>query len=166
MISKEMAARLNAQMNLEFSSYYSYLAASAYCMSISLKGFGHWFAEQAEEERAHAMKIYKYLDDVDAQITLLPIAQPMTGAESMLKLFETTLHHEQKVTAAINENLGFAISDKDWATHVFLQWFITEQIEEESTVRDIVESLRLIKDSGDGLLILDREMASRTKQVD
>lgn len=161
MISKEMEKRLNEQMNLEFFSYYQYLAVTAYFDSLSLKGFARWFSMQAEEERTHAMKIYRYLLDVDASLALLPIQQPVEKFGSPLEGFEQSLAHERKVTAAINDLVGAALKENDYATHVFLQWFLTEQIEEEAIVRDIVEQLRLIKSSGDGLLLLDRELGGR-----
>lgn len=161
MISKEMEQRLNEHMNLEFYSYYQYLAITAYFDSLSLKGFARWFATQAEEEREHAMKFYRYMLDVDATVSLLPIQQPVDKFGSPLEAFEQSLAHERKVTAAINHLVGSALKENDYATHVFLQWFLTEQIEEEAIVRDNVEQLRLIKSSGDGLLLLDRELGGR-----
>jgi ferritin len=166
MISKDMERRLNEQMNLEFSSFYSYLAMEARCKSLSLTGCAYWFSLQAEEERVHAMKIYNYLLDVDATVTLLPLAQPQTEVSTMVELFELALQHEQKVTRAIKDLMKFTVQDEDYATHSFLQWFITEQVEEESSVRDIVERLKLVGNSGEGLLIIDHELGSRTAEKD
>jgi ferritin len=162
MISKAMAERLNSHLNLEFYSYYRYLALSAFFRSKSLNGMGRWFALQAEEERTHAMKIYKYLIDVDADVVLQPIEGPKSNYDAPLPAFQDALAHEQKVTAAINDLVGAAFKENDHATHIFLQWFITEQIEEEATVRDIVESLKLVGSSGEGILMLDRELGSRS----
>jgi ferritin len=161
MISKSMADRLINHLNLEFYSYYRYLALSAFFRAKSLNGMGRWFAAQAEEERTHAMKIYKYLLDVDADVVLQPIAAPKSDFDAPLPAFQDALAHEQKVTAAINDLVGAAFKENDYATHIFLQWFITEQIEEEATVRDIVESLKLVGSSGDGILMLDRELGAR-----
>lgn len=161
MISKDMEQRLNEQLNLEFYSYYQYLSITAYFTGLSLNGFANWFAVQAEEERAHAMKIYRYLLDVDATVTLLPLPKPLEKFTTPLAAFEQSLAHERKVTAAINDLVGFALQQNDYGTHIFLQWFVTEQIEEEATARDLVEQLRLVKDSGEGLLLLDRALAAR-----
>ncbi len=152
-------------MNVEFYSAYAYLSMSAYCRLLSMNGFAHWLETQAREELLHATKMYNYLNDQGAPVTLLPIDQPPTRFQSLVEVFEKALAHERHVTALLNDLTGFALQEKDHATHTFLQWYITEQVEEEATVNDILQSLKLVKDSGQGQLMLDRELAARTPEV-
>lgn len=161
MITKEMQDRLNRQLNVELYASYIYLSMAAYCKSIAYNGFASWFSTQSDEERGHAMKIYSYLLDQDAAVKLQAIDQPPSEFKSLLDVIEQTLAHEQKVTKLINELAGAAQKENDFATATFLHWFITEQIEEEATVRDILDQLKRIKDSNEGLMILDRELGSR-----
>lgn len=161
MISKEMQERLNKQLNNEFYAFYLYLSMSAYCTNISYDGFARWFSLQSDEERGHAMRIYRYLLDQDAPIKLLPIDQPPSDFKSLVDVIEQTLANEQKVTKQICELASFAQKDNDFATATFLQWFITEQIEEESLVRNVLDQIKRIQNSNEGLMILDRELGSR-----
>ena len=164
MISDVMAERLNQQLNEEFFAFYKYTAMSAYCSSISLNGFAHWFALQASEEQAHAMKFYNYLLEQDRNVVLLPLKQPKNNFESIVEVIELSLQSEQHVTKCINELMGLALKESDFATNAFLQWFITEQVEEEATVRDILDRVKMVKDSSEGLLHLDREVSSRSPE--
>lgn len=161
MISKKMGERLNAHLNEEFFAFYQYLALSAYCHSRSLTGFAHWFLLQAQEEQAHAMKFYNYLLDQDCDIALLPIKQPACSFNSVLEAAEKALANEQHVTKQINDLFSFALEEKDHATHIFLHWFVTEQVEEEANFRDLIERLKLGGESGEALLLLDRELGAR-----
>ena len=128
MISNTIAAELNKQVNREFYSSYFYLSMSAYSDFVGLKGFADWFMVKYKEEMLHAMKIYKYILDQSAQVVLLPIEQPPVTFDSPLAMLDGTLSHEQMVTKFINELVDKAIAEKDHATHIFLQWFVTEQI--------------------------------------
>jgi ferritin len=166
MINDTMAKRLNEHLNVEFFAFYQYLAMAAYCHSKALNGFAHWFSMQAAEEQAHAMKIYHYIIDVDREVDLLPLKKPTSSYDSILDCLEKALAHEQHVTSCINDLAGTALENKDHATMIFLQWFVTEQVEEESAVRDIVDQLRMVGDSGDGLLMLDRELSKRQPEDD
>ncbi|MCC6219758.1 MAG: ferritin [Deltaproteobacteria bacterium] len=165
MISDKMQKQLNEQLNLELSSSYLYLAMSAYCRSIVRNGFAHWFEIQAQEEFMHAKKFYEYLLAQDADVEFLAIEKPESVYESLVDLFARSLAHEQLVTKRINALTDLAVADKDHATQVFLQWFITEQIEEENSARSIIESLSQIADSKEGLFLLDLEMGKRVAET-
>jgi ferritin len=162
MIPKSVADGLIKQLNLEFQAFYKYVAISSYCESLSLLGFAKWFAAQSEEERGHAMKIYKYLLDQDVKIKLLPLTEPKTDFTNVEDAVATALENEQIVTKAINDLSNLAIKEHDNATRSFLLWFIDEQVEEEATVRTMLDQVKMVKNSGEGLLMLDREFGART----
>ena len=165
MISNGMAAHISAQLNRELYSAYFYLGLSAQAEAMNLKGTAAWFLAKHTEEMTHGMKMYRYLIDQDATIALTPIAAPPGETEGVLPMFERTLAHERDVTAAINDLVDQALSEKDHATHIFLQWFVTEQIEEEATLNDILGRLRRFGDQGQGLLMIDNELAALAKQI-
>ena len=166
MLQKEMAEALNKQVNEEFYSAYLYLQMSAYFDSIGLKGFAHWMMVQYQEEVGHGMKIYNYLLSQGEEIKLLPIAEPPHEWESPLHVFEETLKHEQHITQCINDLVDLAEKLKDRATFNFLQWFVDEQVEEEENDREIIEKLKLVGDSKNGLFMIDRELAGRQAEVE
>lgn len=161
MLSKKMFLALNEQLNREYYSAYLYLSMSSYAGSIGLKGSANWFMVQHLEETAHAMKFYNYISSQGEHVELDSIKAPPTVFKGLLDLFEQTLDHEQRITASLNELTDLALSEKDHATYSFMQWFLTEQIEEEENDRDIINKLKLIGDNGQGLLMLDNEFASR-----
>ena len=152
---------LNGQIKEEFYSSYLYLSMAAYLESLGLRGFAHWMEMQAKEELGHAMKIYKFVVDRGGRVKLFDIQQPPVEWESPLKVFEEALKHEQHITSKINGLMSLAREAGDYATEIFLQWFVTEQIEEESSVGEIVEKLKLVKDSPNGLFMIDRELGMR-----
>ena len=161
MLSNKLCDALNKQLNNELYSAYLYLSMSSYAGSIGLKGSANWFMVQYQEEMAHAMKFYNYINSRGGHVTLAAIAAPPAEFSSLLEMFEQTLNHEQFITASINELTDLALSEKEHATNIFLQWFVTEQIEEEENDRDIIGKLKLIGDNGQGLLMLDAELAAR-----
>jgi ferritin len=161
MLSEKMVNALNEQINKEIYSAYLYMSMSAYSTFIGLKGFANWFMVQYQEEMTHAMKIYDYVNDQGAQVKLMAISQPLTEFESPLDIFEKTLDHEKFVTKSINGLVDLAIEEKDHATNIFLQWFVTEQIEEEGNDNDIIAKLKLVGSEGNGLFMLDKELAQR-----
>jgi ferritin len=161
MLSAKMSEALNGQLNKEMYSAYLYLSMSAHSTYIGLKGFANWFMVQYQEEMMHAMKFYDYINSQGGQIKLMAIAQPPTEFESPLDMFEKTLQHEKFVTQSINDLVDLAIKEKDHATSIFLQWFVTEQIEEEANDNDIISKLKLVGKKGDALLMIDRELAAR-----
>jgi ferritin len=161
MLSEKMLAALNGQLNKEIYSAYLYLSMSAYSTYIGLKGFANWFMVQYQEEMVHVMKIYDYINSQGGQVKLLAVAQPPAEFESPLDMFEKTLEHERFVTKCINDLVDLAIKGKDHATNIFLQWFVTEQIEEEANDNEIISKLKLVGEKGDALLLIDRELAAR-----
>lgn len=161
MFSRKLCDALNKQLNNEMYSAYLYLSMSSYAGSIGLKGAANWFMVQYQEETLHAMKFYNYINSRGEHVQLAAIAAPPTEFASLLDMFDKTLLHEQFITSSINELTDLALAEKDHATHIFLQWFITEQIEEEENDRDIIGKLKLIGDNGQGLLMLDNELATR-----
>jgi len=162
MISKKMEQALNKQLNNEFFSAYLYLAMSAWSENRGLKGFANWFYVQYQEENFHAMKFYTYLLDQGAEVDLLKIEKPETNFSSPLEAFEKTLEHEQFITKSIYELVDLAVSEKDHATNAFLQWFISEQVEEEASVNEIIDNLKLIDNQGNGIFMIDKELGTRT----
>ena len=161
-LTRNMEDALNEHINQEFYASYLYLSMSAYCESINLPGFAHWMRIQSQEEYAHALKLFDFVNDRDGRVNLHPIRQPDIEFQSPLDLMQQTLEHERGVSHLINGLYQVAIKEEDYATQVHLQWFITEQVEEEKTVSDLVEQLKLIGNQGDALLLLDRELAKRT----
>lgn len=161
MISSSMEKALNGQINAEFFSSYLYLSMEAYFKSVGLAGFATWMRVQVQEELFHAMKFYGYLGERGGRVALAAIAQPEPSWDSPLKAFEHIQAHEKKVTLLIEELLELAIKKKDHATQIFLQWFVSEQVEEEASVGAIVDRLRLVGKDTSGLFFLDAELAKR-----
>lgn len=166
MLSKTIQDALNEQIKHELYSSHLYLSMSAYCESINLPGFAHWMRMQSEEERGHALKIFDYINDRGGRVTLLSIDQPPSEFESPLHVFEQALEHERKVTALINELYGLAHKENDYATQALLQWFVTEQVEEENTASQIVEELKMVGSQGTALFMLDRQLGSRMPEAE
>jgi len=162
MISKKMASALNEHLNKELYSSYLYLSMQAYCEDAGLKGFANWFNVQVQEEIFHAQKVYKYILDQGEKVILEAIEKPQNKFKSSFDLFEKTLKHEKEVTARINRLIDLAKKEKDHATDGMLQWFVSEQVEEETSVNDIIQQLKLIGKDGSGLFMLDRELGQRT----
>ncbi|HWI41634.1 MAG TPA: ferritin, partial [Verrucomicrobiae bacterium] len=162
MLSSTMSEALNAHLGREQYSAQLYLSMSAYAANSGMKGAANWFQIQFREEMLHFMKFYSYLVSHGTAVRLPEVPAPPFAFASLLDAFEQTLDHEQKVTRWINELADLALAERDHATSIFLQWFITEQVEEEENAREIIAKLRLIGDNGQGLLMLDKEFAART----
>ncbi|HOE62637.1 MAG TPA: ferritin [Candidatus Sumerlaeota bacterium] len=161
MISKKMTEALNKQINAELFSAYLYQAMSAWLSWKNLNGFAKWFTLQAQEEQSHAMKIYEYVNDQGERVILEAIDAPQTDYASVKAVAEEQLKHEKKVTALINNLVKLAREEKDVATEIFLQWFISEQVEEERNAEEIINKLEMIGDKGPGMYMLDKEMGAR-----
>ncbi len=161
MISEKMQEALNVQINKELYSAYLYLSMAAWCESVNLSGFANWMTIQAREEVSHAEKFFGYLNERGGRVLLQPIEGPPNEWGSVLEVFEQVLEHERLVTSLINGLVKLARSEDDYATEAFLQWFVTEQVEEESTADGVVERLKLAGEKGSGLFMLDREMGTR-----
>jgi len=161
MIPKKVENAINEQINAEIYSAYLYLSMAAYFESMDLSGFANWMSIQFQEELSHAMKLFHHIVERGGRVTLKPIEGPPTEWDSPLAVFEATLKHEQKVTALINELVFLAREERDNAAEIFLQWFVTEQVEEEDNAGKILGRLRMIKDSSQGLYMLDKELGQR-----
>lgn len=161
MITKRMEKALNGQINKEFYSAYLYLSMSAYCNKNNMPGCEHWFRMQYDEEVAHMTKMFDYLMQHGGEAHLLKIDEPPAEFGSILSAFEASLKHEQFVTQSINELLNVAVEEKDHATQVFLQWFITEQVEEEANVKEIVDRLKMAGGNGAALMMIDDKLGQR-----
>jgi len=162
MLSQSLTDALNEQVKHELYSEYLYLAMSAYCDDRSLPGFAHWMRLQADEEREHAMRFFDFITDRDGRAILQAIPQPPRDFGSPTALFEQVLAHEQEISSLIDQLYRKALSEQDHATQIFVEWFISEQVEEEKTAKQILETLRLAGDSNVGLLMVDRELGART----
>lgn len=161
MLSENMENQLNKHINAEFYSAHLYLSMSAYFKSIDLLGFGNWMQVQFEEEMSHAMRFFEFVDRMDGRVKLTAIPAPPVEWASPVEVFEQTYKHEQGVSAGIHELVSLAIQESDHPTNNFLQWFVSEQVEEESTAKAILKKLRFVEDSKSGLLMIDQEMNSR-----
>ena len=161
MITKKMVDAINEQINWELYSAYLYVAMGAYAASIGLNGFANWFNIQVKEELAHTEKFYNYVLQQGGRIKLKAIAKPLEDYKSPAEIFTETLEHEKKVTDLINKLADVARKENDHATQGFLQWFVSEQVEEVSSAADIVQRLKLIGKDGNGLLLIDSQLATR-----
>lgn len=162
MLEKKLETALNEQINAEFWSAYLYLSMSLHFDHEGRSGMANWFRIQFQEEQAHALALCDYLNARDCKVDLKPIAEVPTSWESPLAAFEATLEHEKNVTAMINNLYAMAEEAKDFATRQKLLTFVAEQVEEEESVRQIIDDLKLVGDNGLGLLQIDRELGART----
>lgn len=161
MISAGVQDAINDQINHELFAAYIYLSMSAYFENVNLPGFASWMRNQAREEITHGMKLFDFVNDRGGRVILKAVEAPPTDFKGPLDVFEQALKHEQKVTGMINGLYETAAKANDFAAQVALQWFITEQVEEEKTADLIVEQLKMIGNDRPALLMLDREMGSR-----
>ena len=161
MISKTMQEALNAQINLEQYSAQLYLAMGAHCELKSFRGFAHWMRVQAGEETKHALKLIDFLVDRGGRPILAQVAAPPHEFGGVIQVFEQGLKHEEGNTARINALFQQAREERDHASEIALQWYVTEQVEEESTFSQIVDHLRAVGDQGGGIWYLDSRMAKR-----
>ncbi len=161
MISKKMEKALNGQVNAELYSAYLYLSMESYFKSLNLNGSANWMRVQTQEEVTHAMKLYEFINERGGKITLKTIEGPPIKWDSPLAVFEAVYVHEQKVTGLINDLVDLAIKEKDHATNTFLQWFVNEQVEEESSADEVVQQLKMMENAPGGMFMLDRELGQR-----
>jgi len=162
MISKAMEKAINKQINAELYSAYYYYAMAAYFDNEGLEGMANFMKSQAVEETGHAQKFYDYVNEQGGRIILEAIDKPRTDFDSPKQIFELGLEHEKHVTSLINDLVTLALDEKDYATKVFLDWYVTEQVEEEATMDSIVRKFNIIGDSGQGLLQLDAKLGERS----
>jgi ferritin len=164
MKKSKMLQAMNAHIAHEFYSAYLYLSMSAYFESINLPGSASWMRMQYQEEVEHGMKFFDFIHDVGGQVELQAIAKPSSKCKSPLDAFEQALAHEKKVTSMIHGVYDLAVKEKDYAAQIFLQWFVTEQVEEEKTASDVIEQLKMVGDFKPSLLELDRHLAKRNAE--
>jgi ferritin len=162
MLNKKVEEAMNVQLQKELQSAYVYLGMSAYCESQSLPGFATWLRAQFDEEQQHALRFYNFIIDREGKVVLKQLDAAPTDYKSVSDVFETALGHEKAVTAAINELYDLVATEKDFASQAWLDWFATEQVEEEKTVGQIVDDLHRIGEDGNGLFVLDRSMGQRS----
>lgn len=162
MLSKRIEKELNDQINAEYWSAYFYLSMAAYFENKNLPGFANWMKVQYQEEISHVMKFFNYVNERGGRVLLKPVDAVKTEWKDEIEVFEDTLNHEQKVTGLINNLVNIAIEEKDHATNNILQWYVSEQVEEESGVDEILQQLKMMEGNKHGLLMLDRELKQRT----
>ncbi len=161
MHSSKVEAALNKQINEELQSAYNYLAMAAAADAQGLPGFSNWFKMQYQEELIHADKIFNFVLERDGKIELQSIAQPEIKDVTPLGLFENALAHERHISNCIFELKDLARSESDHATDVFLEWFVSEQVEEEANARTVIDQLNMVEGNRNGLFLIDRELAGR-----
>jgi ferritin len=161
MFTQVIQDAINEQINNELFSSYSYLSMAAWCQHEQFTGAAHWMRIQSAEETVHAHKLYDFLVARNSKVVLQPIAQPEIQFASVVQVFEKALAQEQKVTAQIDKLYELAFQEKAFAALVELEWFITEQVEEEKNAREIVHKFHMVQNDPASLLDLDRELAQR-----
>ncbi|MEA4880487.1 MAG: ferritin [Synergistaceae bacterium] len=161
MLSKKMQDAFNDQINAELFSSYLYLAMSAHLEDATMKGMARWMRLQAQEEMEHAMKFVDFIAERGGRVVYKAIETPQSEWNSPLEIFRGAYEHEQYVTKRINDLMEIALSEKDFASQVFLQWFVTEQVEEEANADEIVKKLEMIGEGRHGIYMLDRELGQR-----
>jgi len=161
MIDQRMQEALNKQINAEIYSAYLYLSMSAHFQSVNLAGFANWMRVQWQEELAHALKFYDYVNERGGRVVLQAVEAPPSAWDSPLALFEHVYQHEQKVTGMINKLVDLAVEIRDHATNNVLQWFVAEQVEEEASADEVVQKLKLVGNDPSALFMIDRELAQR-----
>lgn len=164
MISQKLQEAINKQINREIHSAYLYQSMAAYFESLSLDGMAVWMDKQTQEEMFHARKFYDYMNERGGRVIFTGIEAPKTEWQSPLNAFEDALIHEEYITKSIYELLDLAIQEKDHMTQVFLHWFVTEQAEEENSVSTVIDKLKLVKDSPNGIFMMDRELSKRATE--
>ncbi len=156
-----MQEALNDQLKWEFYSGYLYLSMSAYFLSINLPGFANWMHVQAQEELSHGMKFFDFINERGGRVFLQAADAPPSEWSSPLDVFEEAYAHEQIVTGRINDLVNLALEERDHASNIFLQWFVSEQVEEEANADGVVQQLKLMGDARGGLFMLDKELGQR-----
>ncbi len=161
MIDPKVEQGINDQINAELYSSYLYFAMANYFEQISLPGAAHWMRAQALEEMTHVTKFADYLNDRRGKVVLVAIDAPPAEWESPMAAFTASYEHETTITTCINKLLDLALANSDHATANFLQWFVSEQVEEEANVDAVVQQLKLVAQTEGGLFLIDKDLASR-----
>jgi ferritin len=162
MLSKTIEKAFDTQIKNELESAYMYLSMSSYCLEKNFPGFSKWLRMQAQEELGHGMKLFDYVHHRGSRAILQAVDQPKAEFKSLQEIFKIVLAHEQKVTGLIHKLYETSMKENDFASQIELQWFVTEQVEEEQTASQIVEQLKMVGENAAMLLMMDRQMAMRT----
>ena len=165
MLNKKLEVGLNKQINEELYSSYIYLSMCAYFESKNLSGFAKWMRMQSQEEYLHANKLYDYVIQKGGRVALTQIGAPKAEWKSVLEVFEDTLAHEKFISKCIDELVNLAHEEKDHATTNFLQWYVSEQVEEEANATKIVDDLKMVGENNYGIFMLDRELGQRKAEA-
>jgi len=166
MLSEKLQKKFNEQINAEIFSAYLYQAMAAYFEATNLDGFATWMDVQAQEELTHARKFYDFINERGGRVVLDSLEAPKSEWDSPLNVFEDAYKHEQKITGMINDLVDLAADEKDHASSSFLQWFVDEQVEEEASVDEIVQKLKIIGESGNGLFMMNKELGQRILEAE
>ena len=162
MLSKKLVTAINEQIQFEYYSAFAYKAMQAYFENEDLTGMANWMDIQFQEELSHAEKMFRFVCETGGKVNFMELKAPCNEFNSVLEVFEETLKHEQEVTSRINKLMDLAQEEKNHTAQIFLQWFITEQIEEEANVSHIIAKLKRIGEDGRGLMMIDQELEKRT----
>lgn len=166
MLSQKMQDAFNQHMNKESFSAHLYMSMSAHLQAVNVKGMAHWMRLQADEETTHTMKFFDYILGRGGKVILDSVQAPPTEWDSPLAVFEAAYEHEKAVSAMINALVDLSLEESDHASNTFLQWFVTEQVEEEESALEVVEQLKMIGDNQAALFLLDKELAQRTTSTE
>ncbi len=158
MLSKKVTEALNKQIELEAASSQYYLAMASWAETQGLKGVSAFLYKHADEERMHMLKLIRFVNERGAHGLVPALKQPPANFKSVSKIFDEVLHHEVKVTEEINKLVDITLKEKDYTTHNFLQWYVSEQIEEEALARELVDKLKMVGDDKGGLYFFDRDL--------
>ncbi len=162
MIGKRMQDAMNEQIKHELESAYLYFSMVAYFESTGMEGMAQWMRVQTQEEVGHAMRFFDHIAERDGRVELSALSKPQKDWASPLEAFKAAYEHEQFITGKINDLVKVATEEADHAAGIMLQWFVTEQVEEEASTSRVVQMLEQVSDSGTGLLMVDRELGTRT----
>ncbi len=162
MLSDKLQSELNEQIKYEFFSANYYLAMAAYCATEGFDGFANFFIVQAEEERFHALKFFNFINEMGGRAIMKAMEEPRNEYSSLEEIFTLALNHEKFVTGRIYTLMDLAMEEKEHATISFLKWFVDEQVEEEASMSDLLNKVKLIGEKGEGLFLLDKELSQRT----
>lgn len=165
MLSEKMEAALNQQIGMEAYASFLYLSMASWCEHQGLEGTSQFFYRQSVEEHDHMMRVFKYVLEMDKRAIVPAVEQPPVNFASIQSIFQDVYAHEQKVTSAINKLVNLANEENDHSTHNFLQWYVTEQREEEVLIRNILDRLRLIGDGPQSLYFIDKEITEINAQT-
>ena len=162
MLNKKLVNAINDQIQYEIHSALIYKAMQAYFESEDLPGMANWMNIQFQEEMAHAEKMFNFVCETGGRVLMKAMDAPRNEYSSPLEAFQSALEHEQSVTSRINSLMDLAQKEKNHAAQIFLQWFVSEQVEEEASVNHIIAKLKRVKEDGRGLMMIDQELAQRT----